>query len=254
MKAPTSPPRARLRLVISAIAAMAVLAAGGAAIVGSVTSDDPGPAAGRDSRTSAPSPTPGASAGQKPTPGSGRAIPLVDAEKRHSSGMSVGFPHTSMGAMSAAVRHQEELDLVDDGLARQQLRAIAVKGDPAIERGVSKVRRTRESADLAPSGGPPSGVSFSTEVTAVRTRSLDDVGDVIEVWMAFNLYAQVKDKATDSNPLTDEMTSAIYTWSDGDWQQTAAKRWSSQGTSPRAYDPASPYAWADGWREVAAHG
>jgi hypothetical protein len=252
MRARPSPRRARIRLVLAAAAAFAVLAAGGALVVGSVTEDEPGRPA--DASDPPPSASPGAPGEKRPTPASGRPIPLVDAKERDPSGVSIGWPHTSLGAVSAAVRHWQELDLLDDDLARQQLKAISAPGSGAIQRGVSEVRRTRESAGLPPSGGPPPGVSVETEVTAVRLRSLDAVGDVVEVWMIWDRYAQVKDEAADRAPLRNEMSSVIYTWSGGDWKRTSAKRWTDLGTHPRAYFPNSPYAYADGWREVSSHG
>ncbi|OEV13230.1 hypothetical protein AN218_04520 [Streptomyces nanshensis] len=154
-----------------------------------------------------------------------------------------------MGATSAAVAHQEELEVLDDGLARQQLQDIAAD-EATVRSGVSDVRRAREQAGLPPSGGPPSGLSVTTTVKAARTRSLDTTGDVIEVWLVYDRHAQTEDEQNDKDPLTDEMTSTVYTWDQGDWRLTTAKRWTSHGTYPRAYDPSSPYAWLDGWREV----
>lgn len=248
MRARPSPRRARIRLVLAGAGVLGVLAAGGALVVDSVTGEETNQPVGSGDR--APSPSPGATSGRKLTPASGRAMPLVDAKGSDRSGVSTGFPHTSLGAVSAAVAHQEELDLLDDDLARRQLKAIAVPGSGTISRGVSQVRRTRERAGLAPSGGPPAGVSITTDVKAVRSRTLDDVGDVTEVWLVLDRYAQVKDEATDEAPLKDEATSVIYAWHDGDWRRTSAKRWTEKGTYPRAYDPDSPYAWRDGWREV----
>lgn len=247
MAARQSPRRARLRLAGIALTVLTLIVSGVLVITAfSGAGGDLSPGGRQPDSAPHPSRSPG---DKRLTPATGKPLRLVDGDKHHRSGVSGGFPHTGIGAVSAAAAHQEELDLLDDGLARQQLQDIAAD-EATVRSGVSDVRRARERAGLAPAGGPPSGLSVTTEVKAVRSISLDTSGDTVEVWLVYDRYAQVEDEDRDENPLRDEMTSAIYTWRKGDWRLTTAKRWTSRGTYPRAYDPSSPYAWTDGWREV----
>ncbi|NSC25710.1 hypothetical protein FM076_33020 [Streptomyces albus subsp. chlorinus] len=156
-----------------------------------------------------------------------------------------------MGATSAAVSYWQDLSLIDDQAAGRQLRTIAASpSDPAVRNGVSEVRKVREGVGLPPSGGPPNGLAFTTNVKAVLTRSLDTEGDVVQVWMVFDRYATSPKKGTDDQPLRDEVDNLIVTWKDGDWKVTQERKWVRKSTGPRSYDPHSTYAFRDGWREV----
>ncbi|WP_329020878.1 hypothetical protein [Streptomyces sp. NBC_01601] len=245
--------RARLRLVGIGVAVVAVLTAGGIVAVSTLGGDDK---PGRADAKASPSPSPSdasASPGEneKYTPGSAPRIPILKATK-HSQGIGTGFEHSSLGATSAAVSYWEDLDLLDDVIARQQWTAIAAKDSPnTIDEGVSEVRKVREGVGLPPSGGTPDGITFSTNVKAALARGLDKNGDVVNVWMTFDRFATIRDKGADENPLRDETTNLVLKWEDGDWKVTTAPQYTAKVKGPRAYDPASKWAFMDGWREVA---
>ncbi|KUF20164.1 hypothetical protein AT728_40160 [Streptomyces silvensis] len=146
----------------------------------------------------------------------------------------------------------ENLDLLDDVIARRQWTAIASKDSPeAIERGTSEVRKLREGAGLPPSGGTPDGITFTTSVNAVLQRSLDNSGEVVNVWMSYDRYATVRNKGGDDDPLKNETTNLVLKWEDGDWKVTEEQKYTERVRGPRAYHPDSRWAYMDGWRELA---
>ncbi|MBO8189890.1 hypothetical protein JW592_31240 [Streptomyces sp. DW4-2] len=166
--------------------------------------------------------------------------------------MGIGFPNSGVGAVSAAVHYWQDLDVLDDSIARRQLKAVSSPDSPeVVSHGVSRVRKTRETAGLAPSGSTPAGMSITTEVQAVRSRSLNNAGTVVEVWLVYDRYASLPEKPTDEDPLKGEEQRLIVKWQDGDWKLTEEARYVNRKTHPLAYDPKSPYAFRDGWRQVA---
>ncbi|NED04631.1 hypothetical protein G3I55_23540, partial [Streptomyces sp. SID6648] len=102
------------------VAVVAALAVGGAVAITTLDGDD-GPARS-DGKTS---PSPSSSSSQPPgggkefTPASAPRIPLLKA-KSNANGIGTGFEHSALGATSAAVSYWEDLDLLDDVIARQQ--------------------------------------------------------------------------------------------------------------------------------------
>lgn len=243
--------RAKLRLVGIGVAVVAALAVGGTLAVTTLGGKDtPEGADAKASPSASASSTSSPSAGKKYTPATAARIPLLKASS-NADGIGTGFEHSALGATSAAVSYWEDLDLLDDVIARKQWTAIAAKDSPeTIDQGVSEVRKVREGVGLAPSGGTPDGLSFSTNVNAALTRSLDPSGDVVVVWMNYDRFATVKDKA-DTDPLRDEVTNLVLKWENGDWKVTTDTKYTAKVTGPRAYDPNSTYAFMDGWREVA---
>ncbi|RAJ48667.1 hypothetical protein K388_06933 [Streptomyces sp. KhCrAH-43] len=242
--------RARLRLAVLGAAVVAALAAGGAVAI-TMLDNDGGPARADAKASPSPStstsPAPSASVEWR-TPATSRPLGVLKP-KRQTDGIGTGFEHSALGAMSAAVSYWEDLDLLDDVIARQQWSAIAAS--PAIvDEGVSEVRKLREGVGLPPSGGTPDGITFSTNVKAVLARSLEPTGDVVVVWMSYDRFATVKGKGADDNPLRDETTDLVLTWQDGDWKVTSEAKYKAKIRGPHAYDPASKYAWAEGWRRV----
>ncbi|MFE5029848.1 hypothetical protein ACFRAO_42835 [Streptomyces sp. NPDC056656] len=167
------------------------------------------------------------------------------------SGVSTGFPHTTTGAVSAAVYFWEEFAFLDDSKARQQLKAI-VAGDSQdyVDRRISEVRKLREAAGLPPSGGTPAGITFSTSVNAVRPRSLDKKGDVMQVWLNYDRYATKSDGGADEQPFRGEDTAMVLRWDKGAWRITDDARYRAALTYPAAYYPTSIAAWSDGWVQV----
>ncbi|MFB6668523.1 hypothetical protein [Streptomyces parvus] len=244
--------KARLRLILMGTVVVATLAAGGVLGVMTLNADDDdlkqdpkaAPSASSSSITSPPT-------AKEFTPADAPSIPLLKP-KSNAEGIGTGFEHSSLGATSAAISYWEDLDLLDDVIARKQWTAIAAKDSPGtIDQGVTEVRKVREGVGLPPSGGTPDGITFSTNVKAALARSLDTSGDVINVWMVFDRYATIRDKGADENPLKDEVTNLILKWENNDWKVTTDPQYTAKVKYPRTYDPDSKYAWAEGWREVA---
>ncbi|MFI8854795.1 hypothetical protein ACIGW3_31950 [Streptomyces sp. NPDC053499] len=245
--------RARLRLSVLGTAVVALLATGGVLAFGSVEggkSRSPHAKSSPQEGARSASPAPGGT-GKRLTPATAPRVPVLKP-KSSKNGIGTGFPHTAVGARSAAVSYWQDLSFVDDQAAERQLRTIAAgPSDPVVRKKVSEVRKLREGVGLPPSGGPPNSMTFTTDVKAVRLRSLDRKGDVVQVWMVFDRYATSAEKSTDDNPLEDQTDNLILTWKKGDWKVTAQPHWVRRTAGPRAYAPDSPYAFQDGWREVA---
>ncbi|MFH8886581.1 hypothetical protein [Streptomyces californicus] len=245
--------RARLRLTLVGVAAAAVLTAGGVLGVMVLNADD-------DLKQNPPKAAPSAppsSGSSKPsvveefTPATAPSIPRLKP-KSSTEGIGTGFEHSALGATSAAISYWEDLDLLDDVIARKQWTAIAATDSPGtIDKGVTEVRKVREGVGLPPSGATPDGITFSTNVKAALVRSLETSGDVVDVWMVFDRYATIRDKGADDNPLKDEVTNLILKWDGTDWKVTTERRYAARVKYPRTYDPDSKYAWAEGWRAVA---
>jgi hypothetical protein len=244
--------KARLRLIGMGVVVVAAVAAGGAVAVAGLNggSDQTAPA---DPKASKPAPSSTSSANPaatKYTPATAPHRKLLKPST-NKDGIGTGFERSGLGATSAAVTYWEDLDILDDAIARKQLTAITSKDSlDSIDRGVSEVRKLREGAGLPPSGGTPDGLSFSTEVKAALVRSLDSSGDVVQVWMVYDRYATVQDKGGDNNPLKDEVVDLIVKWEGGDWKVTEEPQYTGKKTSPRAYAPDSKWAFMDGWRVV----
>ncbi|MEU3218724.1 hypothetical protein [Streptomyces sp. NPDC006971] len=245
--------KARLRLILMGTVVVATLAAGGVLGVMTLNADDDdlkqdpkaSPSASSSSSSSAPP------AIKEFTPANAPSIPRLKP-KSDAEGIGTGFEHSSLGATSAAISYWEDLDLLDDVIARKQWTAIAAKDSPTtIDQGVTEVHKVREGVGLPPSGGTPDGITFSTNVKAALARSLDSSGDVVNVWMVFDRYATIRDKGADANPLKGEVTNLIVKWENNDWKVTTDPNYTAKVKAPHSYDPASKYAWADGWRVVA---
>ncbi|MGW1819085.1 hypothetical protein ACWCQM_36680 [Streptomyces sp. NPDC002125] len=241
--------KARLRLALIGVAIVGTLGVGGALGVMTLKADEPEAKASRDA-------SPGGTASSAPpanralTPAEASRVPVLKP-KSNTDGIGTGFEHSALGATSAAISYWEDLDVLDDVIARKQWTAIAASDSPkTIDKGVTEVRKIREGVGLPPSGGTPDGITFSTNVTAALTRSLDTSGDIVNVWMVFDRYATIRDKGADDNPLKDEVTNLVLKWDGGDWKVTTDPQYTSEVNGPHAYDPASTYAWADGWRVV----
>jgi len=244
--------KARLRLIGAAVVAAAAVIAGGVLAVTSLGGDKAGPSHG-EKQGQGPTPSSSGTAGpaKKYTPATAPQTHILKP-RTTKNGISVGFEHSGLGALSAAVTYWQDLDILDDRIARRQWTTIASKDSPGtVDRAVSDVRKVREGANLPPSGGTPAGLSITTHVKAALSRSLDSTGDIVRVWMFYDRYATVPDKAGDDNPDKDETADLVVKWEDGDWKVTEESRYFKRTRGVHAYDPDSPYAFQDGWREVA---
>lgn len=240
--------RARVGLLVAGVLAIGTIGGGVVVAVLALNGSSDGPSTARPPTVSdrkGPD-----RAGGPMTPARAKPLQLV-APSGQRDGASTGFPHDSIGAISAAVYRHEELAFLDDAMARRQLEATTSASSPAsVDAAVSQVRSLREAAGLPPSGGTPPGLTVRTYVDAVRGRSLVASGDVVQVWMHYSRYAQLPDGSLDQEPLRDQTDDVLLAWEDGDWKITTEPRYRKLRTWPVAYEPDSPYAWRDGWWQV----
>ncbi|MFJ8162134.1 hypothetical protein ACIRBY_14545 [Streptomyces sp. NPDC096136] len=254
--------RARLTLAGLGVLAAAVLVGGGYAAA--VLLNDGGgsgtPAAGAAASGApgkAPSGAPSMSAPGKQgpkTPETGFKM-VLDKPKDHANGVATGFAPSPTGAISAAVYWWEEYAWLDDQKARQQLEAVVSPDSKGyIDQQVSEVRKLREGIGLPPSGGTPSGITFTTSVIAERTYSLpvegEKPGAVVEVWLTYDRYATGPNGQPDEKPLKNQLTNVILRWQNGMWRITNQPDYVKHSNYPMTYSPGSATAWLDGWRQV----
>lgn len=236
----------------------------GASLVGGVTAFF---VLGGDDSTDAPSPKPSASANPSPPASSGRGLTnkkMTPAKGQkiklavptgQKDGASTGFPHTAIGALSAAVYYHEEYAWLDDQKARQQLEAITSPDATGyIDEQISEARKLREGSGLPPSGPAPAGLTITTTVDAVRGKTILAPGvargDVVQVWLSFDRHATDPDGGPDKDPIKSDTTDYVLKWQDGAWKITNDPVYWKKRTFPVSYDPDSPYAWQDGWWQV----
>ncbi|WP_251056286.1 hypothetical protein [Streptomyces sp. ISL-94] len=163
--------RARLVLAAIVVAVAALLVAGGFAAATLMRNDAKGgPQAGASPSASTPVPTGGTTTDSPMTPERAQKISLRKPTG-HQNGVAIGFPGSPSGGISAAVYFWEEFAWLDDEKAAQQLTAVVSKDAPGyVDKQVSEIRKMREALGLAPSGGLPADVSFTTAVHAARGR------------------------------------------------------------------------------------
>ncbi|MFD7625587.1 hypothetical protein ACFV7Q_05985 [Streptomyces sp. NPDC059851] len=246
--------RARFILAGGAVAVAGLLVAGGFTAATLMNGDPKG-----QPQASASPATPGAPSSGS-TPGRDRFITPEKGEKiilrkptDHKNGVAVGFPASPGGGISAVVYFWEEYAWLDDEKAGQQLNAVAAKDAPGFaDKRVSEIRKMREAIGLAPSGGIPADITFTTSVHAARGKTLKvpgvPMGSVMQVWLSYDRFATGPKGGRDENPLRGETIAFVVKWEDGAWKFT--DKYDSMGDFPVAYEPDSPYAWTDGWVQV----
>lgn len=240
--------RARLRLIVAGVVVASTAAAGGIALADHTsrhhTSGTAQPTLTSSVLVTSPAPT------RTLTPATARMTHLLKPRKIV-NGIGVGFEHSGLGAESAAVTYWQDLDILDTSIARRQWTTITSPDSPqTIDDAIKDIRTIREASGLPPTGGTPAGLTFTTVVNAVLGRSLDENGDVVEIWMAYDRFATRPGQPADDNPLTGQQDDLIVKWQDGDWKVTTEPKWTAKRTGPRTYDSHSPWAAQDGWREV----
>ncbi|MFF1399357.1 hypothetical protein ACFVZD_36860 [Streptomyces sp. NPDC058287] len=246
----------KARLTLGALGVLLVGAVVGGGVVAATTlgGDD-------DSKGASTSPTP-TSAGPSPsqstdpqqaamTPEKARKLTL-ETPTGQKDGLSTGFSKAPGGDVSTIVYFWEEYAFLDDQKARQQLDSIVSPDAPGYaDELISEVRKLRESIGLAPSGGTPAGITFSTSVNAVRATSLTGTdGQVIQVWLNYDRYSTNADGAPDKDPLKDQDVDFLLKWQDGGWKITNEPRYWKKRSFARAYVPDSHVSWMDGWQQV----
>jgi hypothetical protein len=247
--------RARFVLAGGAVAVAALLVAGGFTAATLMNGNDAkGQPQPRPSvSVSAGAPRPAANTPEGPmTPEKGNKLLLMKPTGQK-DGLSTGFGASPVGGISAVVYFWEEYAWLDDEKARQQLTAFVSKDRPGyVDRKISEIRKGREAIGLAPSGGIPADINFTTVVTAARVKTLKaprlPVGDVMQVWLSYDRFATGPKGGRDENPLRGETQSFVVKVEGDSWKLT--DEFDSLGDFPLAYEPDSPYAWSDGWAQV----
>ncbi|MFK4600511.1 hypothetical protein [Streptomyces pristinaespiralis] len=243
--------RAKLTLIGLGTLVGAALVGGGVTAV-LVIGDESGSTSAKPSSSATPAPSKSSDETEPKrfTPATGQKKRLV-APSGQKDGVSIGFPRTARGAVSAAVYFWEEYAWLDDQKARQQLEVVTSPDAVGyIDDMISEVRTTREEAGLPPSGPAPGQITFTTNVNAVRATSMDNTGNVVQVWMEYDRYGTPADGGADENPLKGEMSDLIVKWQDGQWKLTNEPRYWKQRSFPVSYEPDSTHAWADLWQQV----
>ncbi|MER6314452.1 hypothetical protein ABT237_11865 [Streptomyces sp. NPDC001581] len=245
--------RARLVLATVIVTVAALLVVGGFAAATLMKDDAKGaPQASASPSASTPAPTGSATTDSPMTPERAQKISLRKPTG-HKDGVATGFPGSPSGGISAAVYFWEEFAWLDDEKAAQQLTAVVSKDAPGyVDKQVSEIRKMREVLGLAPSGGIPADVSFTTAVHAARGKTLKapglPAGDVMQIWLSYDRFATGPKGGTDQNPLRGATISFVVKWEDDAWRFT--DKYDALGDYPVAYEPNSPYAWSDGWVQV----
>ncbi|MFJ7271969.1 hypothetical protein ACIQV3_35935 [Streptomyces sp. NPDC099050] len=245
--------RARFVLVAIVVAVAALLVVGGFTVANLMRDDKGKPQAGISPSASAPAPAgTGGSAVGTMTPEKGKKITLRKPTGQK-DGVVTGFPKSPSGGLSAVVYFWEEFAWLDDEKARQQLTAVTSKDAPGyVDKRVSDIRAMREALGLPPSGGISADISFTTAVQAARATTIQapgmPAGYVMQVWLSYDRYATGPKGGRDENPLRGDMVDFIVKWDGAAWKFT--DEFDSLRTFPVAYEPTSPYAWADGWVQV----
>jgi hypothetical protein len=181
--------------------------------------------------------------GQEYTPATARPVSLLKP-KSNAKGIGTGFEHSGLGAESAAVSYWQDFDLRDEVIAREQWTAVTSEDSPeTIDRGASGT--VGEPLLIAV---PRDGKAV---VKALLSRSLDDSGDIIAVWMFYDRLVPSGEEGADNKSLKGETTYLIVKWEDGDWKVTEEPQYKAKVRGPRSYHPDSKWAFAAGWRRVA---
>ncbi len=159
-------------------------------------------------------------------------------------GVPVGYPHTTEGAISAAVRYTQAAITLDVAQARRvgDLAAASSYLDAGAEFALA-VESSREGLGLAPRG-PTDGAYLTYQARAYLVR--DATPPRVEVWVL-----GIVDGA---GPVTSGLSRTgpavaqhLMVWLDGDWRLT------DTGDTPdvEAPAPGSAAAYAEGWRDLA---
>ncbi|MFG2384603.1 hypothetical protein [Streptomyces avermitilis] len=237
----------QLRLLAIGVVAGAALTVGGilafTSIIGGNTQTQtdakPTPSSGGDKSSEPPG------QGQEYTPVTARPVSLFKP-RSSAKGIGTGFEHSSLGAESAAVSYWQDFDLGDEAIAREQWTEVTSEDSPeTIDRGVSGT--VGEPLLIAV---PKDGKAV---VKALLSRSLDDSGKVIAVWMYYDRLVPNGEESADNKSLKGETTYLIVKWENGDWKVTEEPQYKTKVSGPPSYHPDSKAAFAAGWRRI-AHG
>ena len=226
---------ARNRLIVIAAAAAAIIAS--AAVLLTQHSSTP-----TSSTNAAPSATPNAPSPRTTVaPGAVTVLPKPDGVK---DGVPVGYPHTEMGAISAAAHFFDVLDILSPDQAQKQAEVVA---DPTFSKVIgSEVRgasqTVRRAAGLPVDGEAGPGTYMTSQSRAFQTPSTSP--DRVVVWLLCDTQSSL-------NGITksgDQVNGAVMVWAGGDWKVSVDD---APGPKPASATPGSSQADQEGWQSLA---
>lgn len=195
-------------------------------------------------------PAPGSATGVdpsgSPTPGTTGPLKLIRGA-RLVNGVQVGYPHSSVGAVSAAVEYWRQLgSTLEPDRAAAVARIVAVDAwSDAPDTLAKGPAATRKALGLPAQGQLDPGTSVILSPVEYQVRSV--TGSSIQVLLLATY--------TTSVPGTGMQTRmGVYpldlVWSGGDWRVPAPSGTSTTDYTSLVAEPGSPQASAKGWQEM----
>jgi hypothetical protein len=237
---------ARNRLVLAAVAAAAVVAGG-------VTAATVGFGSGESSKDSASHSTPDAtpsstgtatsSTGTSGVPG----VTVLPKPRRVVGGVPVGYPHTTLGAVSAAAHYTDIADVFSPAVAEQQAKVFA---EPGYTRLISRsalytAQKTRMGLGLPVNGESDTGTYSVNQTRAYQTGQA--TADRVLVWLLVHISQSVHGVST----TVDQVDGAIVVWKGGDWKLSVdTVVYGMPKAHPPVATPDSADAVSKGWRAI----
>lgn len=229
--------RARNRLLM--LAALVAAAAMGAAVFAFLSKGSDGKQVGKGD----PKPSPTSSRSADPT--TGTTTPTVLPTPRDvKDGVPVGYPHTSLGAVSALSHFYDVLDLFTPDAAEKQGRAIAVPREADfVALGMQKgSQKLREHYQLPVDGESDDGTYYASTSRAYQIRGAG--ANRVTVWLLTDVELSVR-----GVPRTyTQVTGSLMVWADDDWKLSELNE--PAGEEPPNVTPDTPEAANAGWRAL----
>jgi len=193
-----------------------------------------------DLRNAATPPPPASGAGQAPLAG-----PVQMVQGTHAAGgVALGFPHSTVGAVSAAAEFSSAiLSTLDPGRAAAVMRLVADSGWPgAPQLAAEGIAGARQSLGIPATGPVPGGASFAFTPVEYQVRGVSS--DAVTVLLLADL--------TSVTPAVGTVTQVsvfpvAMHWARGDWKVLRNPAGDYEGL---AAEPDTPQAAALGWQDL----
>lgn len=202
-----------------------------------------GPSSSPASPTAAPSP--GRSPGGQPSGGPSLTGPVqVVQGSQQINGVELGFPHSTVGAVSAADADVTEVfSTLDPDRAAAVMRMIA---DPSFTDGPQQAAKgpvnARKYLGLPETGPVPAGASVQVQPMEYQVRGIS--ADTVTVLLLCDYTATTPDQGTSTR-------SAVFPvsahWAEGDWKVLPPE---GAVDTRLEVEPGSPQAAALGWQQL----
>lgn len=204
----------------------------------------------KDYRPPAAIPPPGSVTGidqnGKPLPGPLGPLKLV-AGARLAAGVSVGFPHSTVGAISAAAQYWGQIASTLDPARVKQIAGVVA--DPTWKNAARDLSvgpiRTRKGLGLPTSGPVPAGASVMLTPVEYQVRQV--AADSVTVLLLGYYQTSVPGKETENRV---GVFPAQMHWATGDWKIPSPTLGSDY--SDLEVQPGSPEAKATGWQPLSS--